>query len=127
MSMMTNYLEDAILNALKGTAFSVSGGNLYAKLHTGAPGEDATSNAAANTTRVLFNLGTVSGGQATNAGAITWTSVPNSETYHSISVWDTVGPAGGNPLLHGALDSPVAVTAGNNFTISAGSLTIVML
>ena len=51
MAAMTNFLELEVLDHVLGTAAYTAPTNVYVKLHIGAPGEDATGNPAAETTR----------------------------------------------------------------------------
>lgn len=121
---MSNYLEDAIGNALRGntagTNFTAPA-HVYVKLHTGDPGETGTSNAAGNTTRQEATFGASSGGVITTTADITWTNVSTSETYSHVSLWDN--SSAGNCLGSGALSASKAVNSGDTFTISSGSLT----
>ena len=115
---LTNYGENAVLN---GTTMPAT---LYAKMHIGAPGEDATNNAAAHTTRVSFTRSTATTGSAANAGDIVFSSLAATETFSHISIWDA--SSGGNPWWQGALTASVSVNSGGTFTISTGSLTLAL-
>lgn len=117
----SNYLEEKWLNTLRGVSFSVA--NVYAKLHTGDPGEDGTANAATETTRQLmaFNAAANPGGTMTNSGTVSWTNVAASETYAYLSFWDAV--SGGNCLGASNSFTGGTVSAGNTFQISAGGVT----
>lgn len=121
---MSNYLENAVANALRGnsngTSFTAPT-NVYVKLHTGDPGEDGTANAAGNTTRTAAAFGAASNGVITTTADVSWTNVSTTETYSHISLWDN--SSAGNCLGSGALTSSRAVTAGDTFTIATGSLT----
>lgn len=117
---MSDYLEDAIANALRGggngTSFTAPAA-VYAKLHTGDPGEAGTSNAAGNTSRQAVTFGASSGGVISLSNSPSWTSVSTSETYSHISLWDN--STAGNCLGSGALSSSVAVTAGDTFNLTS--------
>lgn len=117
---MSNYLEDAIANALRGggngTSFTAPAA-VYAKLHTGDPGEAGTSNAAGNTSRQAVTFGASSGGVISLSNTPSWSSVSTTETYSHISLWDN--STAGNCLGSGALTSSVSVTAGDTFTLTA--------
>ena len=128
MSDLSDYLEnellDHIMTNIGGGAWTAPAA-LYVKLHTGSPGDDGTTNAATETTRtVCGNFSAASGGATDNDAAITWTSVSTSETYSHISIWDNA--TAGNCLFVGALSSSVAVTAGDDFEIAAGQLSITL-
>ena len=116
----SNYLENAFANALRGggngTSYTAPSA-VYAKLHTGDPGEDGTSNAAGNTSRQAVEFGAASGGVISLTNSPSWTSVSTTETYSHISLWDN--STAGNCLGAGALSSSVSVTAGDTFNLTA--------
>jgi hypothetical protein len=122
MSAATNYLENEVLDHVLGTGSWTMPTATYIKLHTGSPGEDATGNAATETTREEANWNAASGGTAALNATVTWTAVSTSETYSHFSVWDHI--SAGNPLVYGALDAPVAVTAGGTFNLTACPITL---
>ena len=117
---MSNYLENAVANALRGggngTSYTAPAA-VYAKLHTGDPGEDGTTNAAGETTRKEVQFGASSNGVISLTNSPSWTSVSTSETYSYVSLWDHV--SAGNCLGSGSLTAPVAVTAGDTFNLTA--------
>lgn len=117
---ISNYLENKLLDTLRAQSFSVS--TVYLALHTGDPGEDGTANAAANTSRQTVSFSTAASGSLASSAAVTWTSVPNTETYSHWSAWDA--SSSGNCLWSGALSSSAAVTAGDTFQITSLTLTL---
>lgn len=124
-SSIANWAEGQVMNYLFKNTAPTSITTVYAKLHiTGNPGEDGTSNAAANTTRQSITFGTVTNGVVSNSADIVWTSVSATETYFAISLWDNV--SAGNCIWVGDLTTPKAVTSGDTFTIPTGSLTITL-
>ena len=119
---VTNYLEDKLLDlSFNATAYAGQS-TFYTKLHIGDPGENCTSNAAAETTRKATTVGASSSGTVTSDADVTWTNVAATETYSHVSLWDAA--AAGNALWYGALTVAKAVTAGDTFQIASGSLTI---
>jgi hypothetical protein len=94
----------------------------YVKLHTGDPGAAGTSNACSNTTRAQATFSAAAAGSLGNNADINWTSVSATETYSCVSFWDA--SSGGNFLGSDSLETARGVTAGDNFTISTGNLTI---
>lgn len=122
MSAASDYLELELLDHALGTGSFTMPTATYIKLHTGAPGEDGTSNAAANTTRQEANWNAASGGSAALSATVTWTNVPNAETYSHFSIWDHV--SAGNCLIVGAFDSSTAVGVGATFNITALPITL---
>jgi hypothetical protein len=117
---MSDYLENAIGNALRGggngSSFTAPAA-VYAKLHTGDPGEAGTSNAATETTRKAVEFGAASSGVISLSNSPSWTNVAATETYSHISLWDNI--SAGNCLGAGALTSSVSVTAGDTFNLTA--------
>ncbi|HET9666958.1 MAG TPA: hypothetical protein VFP09_09390 [Desertimonas sp.] len=120
---ISNYAELAILNAaFNNTSFVVA--QAYVKLHLGDPGEDGTGNPAVETTRKSVSFGAAASGAVTSDAACTWTTVAATETYSHISLWDTVGPGGGNCLWTGPMAAPKAVTAGDTFEFPSASIVV---
>lgn len=121
----SNYLENAFANALRGggngTSFTAPSA-VYAKLHTGDPGEDGTSNAAGNTSRQAVEFGAASNGVISLTNTPSWTNVSTTETYSYVSLWDN--STAGNCLGSGALTAGVSVTAGDTFTLTALTVTL---
>ena len=119
---ISNYAENKLLDTLRNQSFAVT--TAYVKLHTGDPGEDATNNAATETTRKAVTWSAASSGSLASSATLEWTNVAATETYSHWSLWDSAGPTGGNPLWKGALSSSAAVTAGDTFQITSLTLTL---
>lgn len=118
---ISNYFENKLLDSLRNVSAAVAA--VYIKLHTGDPGEDCANNAAGETTRKQVTWsGAAASGQLQMSGTLSWTSVASTETYTHWSAWDNV--SAGNPLWSGALGSSVAVTAGDNFDLTALTLSL---
>jgi hypothetical protein len=117
---ISNYAENALLDTLGGTAFSVA--NVYAQLHTGDGGEDGTANVATENSRQAVSFGTASGGSLQTSGSTTWTNVSAAETYSHFSLWDA--SSAGNCLWTGALSSTATVAVGDTFQITTLTLTL---
>ena len=122
---ISNYLEEAWLKTIRGggngTTFTAPA-SIYAKLHTGDPGEDGTANAAGETTRQAITFAAPSnpaGTMASNADT-TWTNVSTSETYAYVSLWDA--SVAGNCLGSGALTASKTVNSGDTFTLTSGNV-----
>lgn len=95
---------------------------LFVKLHIGDPGASGTANASAVTTRRQATMNAASGGSITLASMSGNWSMTATESISDISVWDTVGPAGGNFLF----SAQVTVTRNviNGDTIAMTALTV---
>jgi hypothetical protein len=113
---VANSLLDALFNATNYTAPTDS----YVKLHIGAPGATAASNAATETTRKQVSWAAASGGSIASDAAVTWTNISGSEDATHFSLWDAA--AAGNFIASGAVTAN-AYVAGDSFTIASGSLT----
>ena len=113
-------VANAFLDALCRSVAWTEPAAFYVKLHLGDPGAAGASNAAANTTRQAVTFSAAASGAITNSAAVTWASVPNTETYSHISFWDA--SSAGNFLGSDALDVSRSVTAGDTFEIAIGDL-----
>lgn len=98
--------------------------DIFIQLHTGDPGPDGLLNVAANTERKITswdqatNISTDGRAQSSTDAAITWPTVPASETYSWISLWDDLTV--GNCWYTDEMVSPVPVTAGGAFVFPTG-------
>lgn len=117
MAAASNYLELEFLDHALGTAAWTSPSNVYVQLHTGDPGETGASNVATENTRKVASFDAAASGSADLSSTLSWTSVAATETYSHWSIWDA--STSGNCLFKGALDSSVAVTSGDNFDLTA--------
>jgi hypothetical protein len=117
---ISNYGENALLNAIAGTSFSAA--NTYVKLHLGDPGEDGTANPAAETTREAVTWGTATTGSLASSATVEWTNVSTTEVYTHWSLWDAA--TAGNCLWTGALGASASMTAGDTFQLTSLTLTL---
>ena len=98
--------------------------DLFIQLHTGPPGPDGLDNIATNSDRRLtswaqaLNLNTDGRAQSLTDTAISWATVPATETYSYISLWDDL--TAGNCWYTDQMVSPVPVTAGGAFVFPTG-------
>ena len=119
---ISNYAELKLLDHVTGRATFTIPTNVYLKLHTGDPGEDATSNAATETTRKVTSWSAASSGSIATSALVEWTNVSTTETYTHWSMWDAA--TAGNALWKGALSASAAVTAGDTFQITSLTLSL---
>jgi len=117
---ISNYAENKLLDTLGNISFSVA--TPYVKLHLGDPGEAATANAAAETTRKLIGFSAAASGSMVSSATITWTNVSTTEVYTHWSLWDNV--SAGNAIWSGAFATSASVTAGDTFQITSLTLTL---
>lgn len=119
----TTFAANELLDHVLGVGSYTMPTGQFVKLHIGAPGVDATSNPAAETTRIDAGaFAAAAGGTTDNDAAITWTSVSNTETVSHISIWDA--STAGNPLLQGALTTSKSLTTGDDAQFAAGELDV---
>lgn len=116
---LSNYLEDALLNHIRGGSAFTQPSGLYVKLHLGDPGEAGTLNPATEATRDQVTFAASSSGSmaATGTPVAEWTNVSTTETYTHFSIWDA--STAGNCLGSGALSGSAAMTAGDTFQLTA--------
>lgn len=115
---LSNFLEDALLDHIRGGTAYTQPTSLHIKLHIGDPGETGTANAATETTRKTATFGAASSGSmALSNSPLEWALVAATETYTHFSVWDN--STAGNCLGSGALSAPAAMTAGDTFRVTS--------
>ncbi len=113
---------NAILDAFCRSVTYSDPAAFYIKLHIGSPGSAGTGNPAVETTRKLTTFAAASGGSAITSVDSVWTNVAGTETISYISFWSAV--TSGTFLGSDVLDTPRAVTAGDNLTLAAGDGTV---
>lgn len=116
----SSYLNNKILDAI-GNNVSFVVAQSYIQLHVGAPGAAGTANAATETTRKSVSFGTAASGAIANDADIVWSAIAGSQDATHWTLWDA--STAGNFLESGAITAN-AYTAGDTYTIPAGSLTI---
>ena len=133
MTAMSDYLEDALKEWFRGSAFPAATGSTYVALFTAAPsdsggGTEVSGNAYARQALAKaagsWTAGAAGSGQISNTAAITFPAA-------SPSGWGTITHFGifdaltvGNLLIWGALSASKAVGAGDVFQFAAGQLVI---
>lgn len=117
---ISNYAENALLDSIRGVSYSAAA--TYIKLHLGDPGEDGTSNPAAETTREAVSWNAASSGSLVSSATVEWTNVSTTEIYSHWSLWDA--STAGNCLWTGALGASASMTAGDTFQITSLTLTL---
>ena len=127
MAEMSNYLENALINAtLRNTSYT-SPATVYVALYTTDPtdadtGTEVSGNGYA---RQSVTFGAPSNGASTNSGAVEFPQATGS--------WGTVAyiglrdaSSGGNLLYHTVLDASKTISTGDVFRISAGNLSVTL-
>ena len=127
MAEMSNFLENALINAtLRNTTYT-SPATVYVSLWTSDPGDDAsgTEVSGGSYARTAVTFGAPSNGVTTNSADVTFPTATAS--------WGTVGWIGindaltsGNLLYHTALDTAKAIDSGDIFKIASGNLSVTL-
>ena len=127
MAEMSNFLENALINAtLRNTTYT-SVATVYVSLWTSDPTDagSGTEVSGGSYARTAVTFGAPSGGVTTNNADVTFPTATGS--------WGTVGWIGindalssGNLLYHTALDTAKAIDSGDIFKIASGNLSVTL-
>jgi hypothetical protein len=127
MAEMSNYLENALINAtLRNTSYT-SPTTVYVGLYTSDPTDANTGTevSGGSYARVAVTFGAPSNGVSTNSAAVEFAAATGS--------WGTVGWIGlldaatsGNLLYHTALDVSKSISSGDIFKINSGNLSVTL-
>jgi len=126
---MSNYLENAMLNAtLNNTAFTTVA-TPYISLHTADPtddgsGAEVSGGSYARTSASFATASGTGGSVATDADVTFPTATASWGTVTHIGIWDA--SSSGNLLYHTALDSSKTIDSGDIFKITSGNLTVTL-
>ncbi len=125
MAEMSNYLENALINAtLRNTSYT-SPATVYLALYTSDPtdADTGTEVSGGSYARQSITFGSPSNGVSTNSAAIEFPQATDS--------WGTVAYVGirdastsGNLLFHTALDASKTIATGDVFRVAIGSLSV---
>jgi hypothetical protein len=127
MAEMSNFLENALINAtLRNTSYT-SPSTVYVGLYTSDPTDANTGTevSGGSYTRTAVTMGAPSNGVSTNTAAVEFPQASGS--------WGTVGWIGildasssGNLLYHTALDTSKTISSGDIFKIAIGGLSVTL-
>lgn len=124
---MSNYLENALINAtLRGTTFTAVA-TPYVALYTTDPtdADTGTEVSGGSYARTAVTLGAPSNGVSTNSADVTFPQATGSwGTVAYIGIRDA--STGGNLLYHTPLDTSKAIDSGDIFQIATGSLSVTL-
>lgn len=127
MAEMSNYLENALINAtLRNTSYT-SPTTVYVGLYTSNPtdADTGTEVTGGSYARQSVTFGAPSNGVSTNSAAIEFPQATASwGTVAYIGIKDAL--TGGNLLYHTALDTSKTIDTGDIFKISIGSLSVTL-
>jgi hypothetical protein len=127
MAEMSNFLENALINAtLRNTTYT-SVATVYVSLWTSDPTDagSGTEVSGGSYARTAVTFGAPANGVTTNSADVTFPTATAS--------WGTVGWIGindaltsGNLLYHTALDTAKAIDSGDIFKIASGNLSVTL-
>jgi len=127
MAEMSNYLENALINAtLRATTFT-SPATVYVGLYTSDPTDanSGTECTGASYARKAATFGSPSNGVSTTSADITFDQATGSwGTITHIGILDALTT--GNLLYHTPLDASKTIDTGDIFKIASGSLTVTL-
>lgn len=127
MAEMSNYLENALINAtLRNTAYT-SPSVVYVGLFTSDPTDagSGTEVSGGSYARTAVTFGAPSNGTSTNSAAVEFPQATgNWGTITHIGILDA--SSSGNLLYHTALDSSKTIETGDIFKIAIGSLSVTL-
>jgi hypothetical protein len=127
MAEMSNYLENALINAtLRNTSYT-SPSTVYVGLFTTDPTDAGTGTevTGGSYARKSVTFGAPSNGVTTNSGAVEFDQATASwGTITHIGILDAL--TSGNLLYHTALDVSKAIDTGDIFKIAIGSLSVTL-
>jgi hypothetical protein len=127
MAEMSNYLENALINAtLRNTSYT-SPATVYVGLYTSDPtdADTGTEVTGGSYARQSVTFGAPSNGVSTNSAAIEF---PQATGTWGVVGWIGIEDAltGGNLLYHTALDASKTIESGDIFKIAIGSLSVTL-
>jgi hypothetical protein len=127
MSEFSNYLENALVNAVLRNTTYTSPATVYVALFTTDPtdagsGTELSGNAYA---RTAVTFGAPSNGVTTNSADVTFaTATASWGVVTHIGLYDAL--TSGNLLFHTPLDSSKTIDSGDIFKIASGSLSVTL-
>ncbi len=122
MTDLGDFAENEVADYLGNNGAPSAITSVNVKLHLGDPGETGVANVAVESTRKAATFGAAAAGVISLSATLSWTSVSTTETIAWVSVWDNI--TAGNHLWNAVLASSVALTAGDDFDLTALTLTI---
>jgi hypothetical protein len=127
MAEMSNFLEDALINAtLRNTTYT-SVATVYVSLWTSDPTDagSGTEVSGGSYARTAVTFGAPSNGASTNSADVTF---PTATASWGVVGWIGINDAStaGNLLYHSPLDTSKTIDTGDIFKISTGNLSVTL-
>ena len=129
MAEFSNYLENALINAVLRNTSYTSPATVYVSLYTSDP-TDADSGTEVSTSgtgyaRTAVTFGAPSNGVSTNSADVTFpTATASFGTVTHIGIHDA--STSGNLLFHTPLDTSKTIDSGDIFKITSGNLSVTL-
>jgi hypothetical protein len=127
MAEMSNYLENAVINAVLRNTSYTSPTTVYVGLFTSNPTDagSGTEVSGGSYARVAVTFGAPSDGVSTNSAAVEFPQCTSSwGTVTHIGIHDALTT--GNLLFHTALDTSKTIETGDIFKIASGNLSVTL-
>ena len=127
MAEFSNYLENAVINAVLRNTSYTSPSVVYVGLFTSDPTDagSGTEVSGGSYARVAVTFGAPSNGVSTNSAAVEFAqATANWGTVSHIGIHDALTT--GNLLFHTALDTSKTIETGDIFKIATGSLSVTL-
>jgi hypothetical protein len=127
MAEFSNYLENALINAVLRNTTYTSPATVYVSLYTSDPtdADTGTEVSGGSYARTAVTMGAPSNGVSTNSADVTFpTATASWGTVTHIGIHDA--STSGNLLFHTPLDTSKTIDSGDIFKISTGNLSVTL-
>ena len=127
MAEFSNYLENALINAVLRNTTYTSPATVYVSLYTSDPtdADSGTEVSGGSYARTAVTMGAPSNGVSTNSADVTFpTCTASWGTVTHIGIHDA--STGGNLLFHTPLDTSKTIDSGDIFKITTGNLSVTL-
>jgi hypothetical protein len=127
MAEFSNYLENAIINAVLRNTTYTSPATVYVSLYTSDPtdADSGTEVSGGSYARTAVTMGAPSNGVSTNSADVTFpTCTASWGSVTHIGIHDA--STGGNLLFHTPLDTTKTIDSGDIFKITTGNLSVTL-
>ena len=127
MAEFSNYLENALINAVLRNTSYTSPATVYVSLYTSDPtdADTGTEVSGGSYARTTVTFGAPSNGVSTNSADVTFpTATASWGTVTHIGIHDA--STSGNLLFHTPLDTSKTIDSGDIFKITTGNLSVTL-
>ena len=127
MAEFSNYLENALINAVLRNTSYTSPATVYVSLYTTDPtdADTGTEVSGGSYARTAVTMGAPSNGVSTNSADVTFpTATASWGTVTHIGIHDAL--TSGNLLFHTPLDTSKTIDSGDIFKIETGNLSVTL-